>query len=378
MQSPKYSMSYSRIVTYLMWFVFGCGMSLWAILIPYTKKRLELDDSQFGSLLMLIGIGAMLAMAIAGKIASRIGCRYTIVFATFILIVTLFGVNYINDIALLCVFLVLMGVGAGIVDVALNIQSVFVEHTLSKKLMSGFHAMYSAGGFVCGMIASFMLSNGVNLQHVIFVLLGIFVAVLLISIAGLTNSGGEESKAKFVKPSFAILICGFIGFVAYMSEGAFLDWSSLFLIEIKGVDKANSGYGFALFFGAITIGRLCGDFLANRFESAKLIAISAGISLVGMGIFIAIPNLWATYMGCILAGLGIANIVPLIISSIPKIKGNMSLNSAIAAVTTISYSGTLIGPALIGYISHATSLVFALCVIVGLLALVVLVAKKFD
>ncbi|WP_181882325.1 MFS transporter [Helicobacter didelphidarum] len=369
---------YNRIVTYFVFFILGSGMSLWAILIPYTKERLGLNDSQLGSLLMLIGIGAMLAMAVAGKVASRIGCRYAITLCIFIDIFVLLNINYVDDIALLCVILVLMGIGVGIADVSVNIQAVFVENALNKKLMSGFHSMYSAGGFVCGMLASFMLDLGIAIQSVVFIILSAFMLLALISIKGLTTSGGESSQAKFVKPSLIVLICGFVCFVAYMSEGVFLDWSAIFLIEVKGIARESSGYGFSLFFGAITLGRLGGDYLANRFDNAKLIALSAIVAIVGLMIFLFVPHIWATYIGCIIAGLGISNVIPLIISAIPRIKGNMSLNSAIAAVTTIGYSGTLLGPALIGYISHTTSLTFALCVIVGLLFIVALVVKKLG
>lgn len=370
--------NFSRLVTYFMYFIFGSGLSLWALLIPYTKERLALNESQLGSLLMLIGIGAMFAMAIAGKIVSKIGCKIAITFSTCILILALFSINYISDIPLLCVILLLLGIGVGIVDVALNIQAIFVEQSLNKRLMSGFHSMYSGGGFISGMLASFILTKGVHIQNVLIIFLILFICLLLLSIRGLTNSGGETSNQKFTKPNIAILVCGFICFVAYLSEGAFLDWSAIFMIEQKEVVKESAGYSFALFFGAITFGRLMGDRLSNLCSSAKLIAISSLVATIGLMIFLNVSNIWVSYVGCIICGLGVSNIVPWIISATARNKGNISLNSAIAIIMTIGYSGTLIGPALIGYISHATSLFFALYLVVGLLVIVALVVKPLK
>lgn len=372
----KKAKSYTRIVTYMMFFVIGSGMSVWGILIPYTKARLALDESQLGSLLMLIGIGAMLAMAFAGRIVAQIGARKTIIFSSFLMILALFCVNLISDVALLCIVLVLLGVGVGTADVGLNIQAVFVEKAQEKKLMSGFHSMYSGGSFVCGIIAGKLLSSGLSIDFVLGLALASFMLILLLSFKGLSPQKGEKSEAKFATPSPLLWICGVVCFVAYMSEGAFLDWSAVFLIREKAVAIEESSYGFALFFGAITIGRLCGDYFAARFSSALLLTISAFIAASGLLIFIFAPHIYL--VGAIVAGLGASNIIPFIVSAIPRIKGQMSLNSAIAAVTTLGYSGTLLGPALIGYVAHYTSLVFALCGIAGLLFMVSLVVRKLK
>jgi hypothetical protein len=62
--------------------------------------------------------------------------------------------------------------------------------------------------------------------------------------------------------------------------------------------------------------------------------------------------------GFALIGAGASNIVPVLFSAAGGQK-DMPAGLAISAITTIGYAGILAGPALIGFIAHATSLQMA-------------------
>ena len=59
--------------------------------------------------------------------------------------------------------------------------------------------------------------------------------------------------------------------------------------------------------------------------------------------------------GFVLIGLGAANIVPILFTAAGA-QSEVSPSRAIAAVTTLGYTGILVGPALIGFVSEATNL----------------------
>ena len=79
----------------------------------------------------------------------------------------------------------------------------------------------------------------------------------------------------------------------------------------------------------------------------------------------------AALVGFALVGIGCANIVPVMFTLAGR-QAAMPESLAIPAVTTLGYAGVLAGPALIGFLAHGTSLVFAfLCLAVSLLAVAV-------
>ena len=73
-----------------------------------------------------------------------------------------------------------------------------------------------------------------------------------------------------------------------------------------------------------------------------------GLALIGMVTTIAYPSLPASIIGFCLVGLGICTVIPLVAGAAAR-SSSMAPSSAIAAVLTIGFLGTLIGPPLIGF-----------------------------
>ena len=364
---------YHRASTYIGFFIVGSAVALWALSIPFIKLRLNINDLKLGSILMFLSIGALAAMVITDKLVSRFGCRRTFIFSVIIMIFSLYLVNIMPDTFSLTAVVFLLGAGVGISDVTANIQAVYMERAFGKKLMSGFHSMYSGGSFICGIAASFLLTKSLNINTVINIMLIILFVFLIISFRGFAASGSIENTLKqdkkFTMPPLLLVIAGFICFAAYMTEGSMLDWAAILLIDYKDFPKEISGYGFSIFFASVTIGRLAGDYFANKFDTGKIIAVSAVAAVFGIAVILLFSSKFILYTGFAVIGLGAANIIPMAVSAIPHVKGKISLNAAIAIVTTIGYTGSLMGPAVIGYISYLTNLITAFIFVCVLLIL---------
>ena len=364
---------YHRVSTYIGFFIVGSAVALWALSIPFIKLRLNINDLKLGSILMFLSIGALAAMVITDKLVSRFGCRRTFIFSVIIMIFSLYLVNIMPDTFSLTAVVFLLGAGVGISDVTANIQAIYMERAFNKKLMSGFHSMYSGGSFICGIAASFLLTKSLNINTVINIMLIILFVFLIISFRGFAASGSIENTIKqdkkFTMPPLLLVIAGFICFAAYMTEGSMLDWAAILLIDYKDFPKEISGYGFSIFFASVTIGRLAGDYFANKFDTGKIIAVSAVTAVFGIAVILLFSSKFILYTGFAVIGLGAANIIPMAVSAIPHVKGKISLNAAIAIVTTIGYTGSLMGPAVIGYISHLTNLITAFIFVCVLLIL---------
>ena len=70
MRDPRASLS-----TSIVFFAIGFVSGGWAPLIPFVRTRLRLDDAGLGLALLCLGAGSIVAMPIAGALATRWGCR---------------------------------------------------------------------------------------------------------------------------------------------------------------------------------------------------------------------------------------------------------------------------------------------------------------
>ena len=64
-----------QMSTRVAFFIAGFGIAAWAPLVPYAKARAGLDEGTLGLLLLCLGVGSILAMPMAGILATRFGCR---------------------------------------------------------------------------------------------------------------------------------------------------------------------------------------------------------------------------------------------------------------------------------------------------------------
>ncbi len=360
-----------RIATRIIFFIAGFGMSSWAPLVPFARQRLGINDAALGMLLLCLGIGSLLAMPLAAPLAGRLGCRPLLIVATAMLGLALPALVIADGTLTLGLSLLVFGMGLGAMDITMNIQAVTVEKASGRAMMSGFHGFFSIGGISGAGLVSLLLWLGLSpMWSVIVVCLTIL--VLLAYAAGDFLSGRPENEAGplFVMPRGKVMFIGALCFILFLTEGAMLDWSALFLTVERGFDSANGGLGYALFSIAMTLGRLNGDRLINAIGRYRTLLAGSLCASAGIGLAIAVNQPQVTLAGFMLVGLGASNLVPLLFSVVGNQK-DMPPNLALAAISGVGYAGILAGPALIGFIAHLTSLFVAF----GCVALLLLVVS---
>ena len=362
--------SLQQISTRVAFFIAGFGISAWAPLIPYAKDRLGIDEGVLGLLLLCLGAGSIITMPIAGALAARFGCRLMIGAATLLICASLPFLAMVASVPALVIVLLIFGAAIGTVDVVVNIQAVIVEKASGKSMMSGFHGLWSVGGFVGAGGVSGLLWAGVSPLAAVSCVIVVIVGLLLTFGRHLLPYGSEEKDGPlFVLPKGIVLFIGFLCFIVFLAEGSMLDWSAVFLTSLRGVDFSHAGLGYSLFSVTMMIGRLSGDRVVHKFGGKKILTFGGICAASGIAIAIFIPTWIASLIGFGLLGLGASNIVPVLYSVLGRQKV-MPANLAVSAVTTLGYSGILVGPALIGFIAHTTSLSFAFLVVAAMLLIV--------
>lgn len=365
LQKPLKAQSATKFI----FLVCGLGISSWAPMVPYAKERLGLNDANLGLLLLLLGGGAIAMMPVSGILSHRYGSRVVILGAALLMAFVLPLLMLTNTPVQMGIALFIFGAAVGTVDVAMNTQGVQVENIAEKPIMSSLHGLFSVGGLLGSLGLGFLMRLGLAPEAA-----AITIAVLLIIIVSLnfkslldmatekaaiqkfSSVAATDKKASWFTGS--ILFLGLMCFAVFLSEGAMLDWSALFLKESRGITEEFSGIGYAAFSIAMAFMRLTGDKLVSKFDGKTVVV--AGSLVAGLGILLAVATPWlgTTILGFVLLGLGAANIVPVFISEGGKLK-DVPATVAIPVISTIGYAGQLAGPAILGFIAYSFSLPIA-------------------
>lgn len=359
--------SASRRATRLVFFAAGFGMGAWAPMVPVIKDRLGINEGTLGLLLLVVGLGSIFAMPIATMLAQRSGCRLVLVVSVLGIALSLPLIAVAPSILTLVPLLLAFGAAVGSADCVVNIQAIQVETASSKKLMSGFHALFSLGALVGAGAITLSLSAG--LEHLPSLTLASAVLILAITVAyrGLLSEGEPgEGGIGFRMPGVAIASFALLAFTAALLEGSMLDWGAVFLRDLHGVPTEAAAVGYTVFALAMTVGRFCGDGVRTGYSTRGVVVGGCLIVTVGLGILISSPWQSLAILSFVLIGIGLANLFPALVAEIGN-RQDLGGASSVAAVLTAGYGGILTGPAIIGFVAHVSSLVISFAMMIVLL-----------
>ncbi len=349
----------ARSATRLVFLLVGVAMACWAPLVPYAKIRLGLSDSALGLVLLGLGAGALAAMPLAALALARMGSRRVMLAAGTIVVLDLPLLALASGALSLAVALLVFGAAIGTTDVAMNMHAVAVERREGRPLMSGFHGLFSVGGLAGSLGMAGLL--GLGLGPAPAALLGAVVcaALLLAARAGLLRQTAAPPGARWQAPTGRALLIGVLCFIAFLAEGAVLDWSGVFLHFQRGVSSAAAGLGYAAFSVAMSAGRLLGDRLIRRHGARLVLGGSAVLACAGFLLAIGFAPPAIALAGFVLVGFGAANIVPTLFSAAGRLP-DLPAHAALPVVNAIGYLGLLAGPVLVGLAAGAVGLPAAL------------------
>lgn len=367
----------SRVAVSAIFFVGGCGLTLWATYIPILKVRAGLDDAQIGLVLMCVSLGCLCGMPAAGLLRPRLGPLRAGALAGIAFAAASFGPALGVTLPLLALAAAVFGLCFGFLDVCMNSHVSALERELGRPIMSSAHAFFSlgtvAGALAGGTLIGFGFAPplGMGLASAGLVVLALAAMPWLWLPAHHVREAADTSV--FRLPNRTMAGIGVLTVLAFVIELALIDWGALYLVQAMGSTPALAASGVAAFSVAMTTGRLLGDRVTRALGAVTTIQISAAIAFAGVALIVFAPTTLATLPGFAIAGLGIANLVPILFSLSGRMPG-IPPNAGIAMTVTIAYGGGLLGPPLIGFVAHALDLRAAFMMLtVGALVIVVAV-----
>jgi len=346
-------------------FIGGFGTATWAPLVPLLRERLMVGDDVLGMLLLCIGVGSLLTMPLSGALAMRLGCRRVVMTASILFAAILLLVSCVDALSLAVPIVLIFGAVMGCIDVVVNIVAVLVEKGIGRRIMSGMHAFWSLGGFAgAGLYGVWVGLLGLTPFQSTAIAAGLILLLTAVCGRHLIPYGGGGG-ALLVLPRGIIVFVGMTAFIAFLSEGAVMDWGGVYLTTVRGMDLALAGTGYSVFSAAMLTMRFLGDRVVQRI-GALLVAVGGALLAFG-GILLVMfaPVDALLYAGFFAIGIGSANIVPVFFSLMGR-QNVMPVSAAVSAVSTMGYLGILAGPAAIGFVSSLTTLQTAFAMLAAL------------
>jgi len=335
-------------------FVNGMGFGGWAAQVPRALARLHVDEGAFGLMLLGMGIGSILAMVFSGRLISRFGAPVLIRLGIAVFLATYVVLSTASSWGLFVAALLLFGAAGGLADVAMNAYAADVEAHKNWRVMASFHGMWSVGGLVGAAAGSFMLAVVSDLAQAL-VLSGCLAILFMTcqhNLVRLQHRSSERTGKRWAIGQVT-LVLGILAAVCFSAEGAVRDWSSLFMANEVQASIARAGWGFAAFSATMALCRLSGDWVRSRFGERRVVVLSGIIAVIGYALAVGFTNYPLAVAGFALVGLGLSNVVPILVSAAGR---TASPGSSIAIVVSAGYAGYLASPPILGFIASQTSL----------------------
>ena len=285
-------------------FIGGFGTATWAPLVPLLRERLMVEDDVLGMLLLCIGVGSLLTMPLSGALAMRLGCRRVVMTASILFAAILLLVSCVDALSLAVPIVLIFGAVMGCIDVVVNIVAVLVEKGIGRRIMSGMHAFWSLGGFVgAGLYGVWVGLLGLTPFQSTAIAAGLILLLTAVYGRHLIPYGGGGG-ALLALPRGIIVFVGMTAFIAFLSEGAVMDWGGVYLTTVRGMDLALAGTGYSVFSAAMLTMRFLGDRVVQRI-GALLVAVGGALLAFG-GILLVMfaPVDALLYVGFFAIGIG--------------------------------------------------------------------------
>jgi len=353
----------------------GMTFSSWFARLPELRERLDVSDGALGLTLVGGGIGGLAVSIVSGAVVDRVGSRAATVATSLGLSTLLPLVGLASAAPLLFATLILLGALDGMTDVAMNAQAVQLHRDSGRSTMSRFHALWSAGAVIGGLIGSRAAAADVSLRLQLAMTAAVLVVITLGAARCLLPPAPRSQGAEHGLPARApghrpLLVRLFaVGAAVALTEMPPNDWSTLLMTDRFDVSDGTAGLGFVAVAAGMLVGRLLGDAVIARVGLERARRAGGLLALAGTVIATSVPTVIATSCGFFVAGLGIAVLFPVMFRTSGELIGGST--TGMAAFSSGARFGFLVAPPLVGLIAELTSIATAVLLVSGVAAVAV-------
>jgi len=397
---PTASLTRARVVSwrnalFVVFALCGVGLGSWAARIPAVSDLLSLDPGGVGLLLFGIALGSIVGLLAAGHLVATFGTkavmRVTLLIGPLALASGAFATAVLHSFPLAFAGLAVFGMTMSTCDVSMNVSGAANERALGRTIMPIYHAFFSFGTMAGAGLGALAEGLDIPLQLHFLALAIAMVIAAMVSVGFLLPESIVEDSAARDRAAAAghgvapeapepttwrerlgiwrdprTIMIGLLVLGMAFAEGSANDWLSYAMVQGHGTDETTGAVVFGIFVTAMTIGRLAGVKVLDRFGRVPVLMVTSALAAVGLILVIAVPVLWVSYLGVVLWGLGASLGFPVGMSAAAD--DPRTAAARVSAVATIGYCSFLIGPPAIGFLGDRFGILNALLVVLVLVA----------
>lgn len=397
---PRERVAAARLAVLAVFACNGMAFAAWASRIPDIKHTLGLSAGELGLTLLFMSAGSLVGLPMSGWVAAKVGARGSVLIGIVSMVFGVVGLGIGTDLLgsrwVVSAALFAFGFGVGIWDVGMNLEGASVERLWGRSVMPHFHAAFSGGTVLSALVGAFMSAAHVPVWAHLAGMAVVIAAGTLWTLGaflprGLEHGDGEPHAASGADPGTSppasrprslaawterrTLLIGVMTLVAAFTEGTANDWFSVALVEGHGLPAWAGVLGFAVFLSFMTLGRVGGTRLLDRYGRVATLRVLFMLAAAG-SLLVVFGNVALAYVGGAIWGFGVSLGFPVGMSAAAD--DPLRASARLSVVATIGYTAFIAGPPLLGFLGDRFGILRALLVVGAMLvvALAVLPAVR--
>ena len=351
-------------VIYLIFISLGLPDSLLGSGWPSMQAAFGVPSSYAGYVSMAISFMTVISALISPRMIRRFQTKWIVIVSILLTVIGLLGFSFSASYAMLFLFVIPYGLGAGAIDASVNH---YVANNFSGSVMSFLHCFYGVGAVISPNIMALALSRArwnEGYRWTAFVQMGI----LLICILSLplwkrneSDTNDEETAGAGLGEALNVpgVVQTLIAFFAYCAgEATCCLWTSSYFAGVKeGLsDGLIASFGSLVFCG-LMLGRLVSGFISNKLGDRMMIRMGIIIEMIGiLLVMLPVRHYLPAAVGFVVVGTGMGPVYPAIQHMAPTNFGKKYSAAVIGLQMASAYVGSTFMPMVFGIIQQHTGI----------------------
>ena len=343
-------------VIYLIFISLGLPDSLLGSGWPTMQAAFGVPSSYAGYVSMAISFMTIISALISPRMIRRYHAKWIVIVSILLTVMGLLGFSLSTSYAMLFLFVVPYGLGAGSIDASMNH---YVANNYPGSVMNFLHCFYGVGAVISPNIMALALSKArwnEGYRWTAYIQLGILLVCILSLPLWKKNEGSaksEEEAGAGIREALKVpgVILTLTAFFAYCSgEATCFIWTSSYFAGVKeGLSDGMIASFGSLIFGGLMLGRLISGFVSDKLGDKPLIRIGIAIELIGIVmVMLPIEHYLPAAIGFVVIGTGMGPVYPSIQHMAPTNFGKRYSASVIGLQMASAYVGSTFLPMVFG------------------------------
>ena len=321
------------------------------------QRALGIDERTLGLALIGTATGTLVSLTMASRWLPRLGHRRALRCLIPAIAAVFAAASWAPGAWALYALLVPAGLCIGAVEIVVNLEADRVEHQLGRRIMSRAHAFWSIGFFAAGLIGAALAQLGVGVQAHLAGMVVLIAGLTVLLLAGfepaLQRPDSHAGDApRWARPTHTTVMLVAATLAAMVPEGAGIEWSTIYMLDVFGATPFVAGLAVALGAGAQALARWWADGFVERHGPVRVARWLQGLLGIGaLGVLLA-PHPVLALAGFVLMGLGTSAVFPLAMSAAAQATDRPAAVN-VAALAQTAFLAFLVGPPLLGWVATA-------------------------